>query len=332
MQEEISLREIIETIWNGKWIIAVVTIGAMILSGIISAFLLSPTYEAVSTVRIQVSGEQSQQYLNSLAESLKSDVAINRIINKLKLDKNLYTIDSIRNSVQVSVIKDTNVIKLTVKGNDPSAITSITNLMAFELGARVEIADRSQQIIDSRKRLLEIEDTIKVTTKNQEETMKQLEKTPEKLVTKEALTDKPFLESVLKDSTSANSRDLGAIQMESESINPVYTTLKARYAETTINLAMQLEEKQNLENNISKNESQITELEQQIKTEKLKTMNSERLLSGFNAVFISPAIEPVEPVGPKTLLNIAIAAVVGAMVSTLFVFMRQYWRNTAVTS
>ena len=52
MEEEISLRELIEIILRGKWIIAAITIIAMLISGIFSFFVISPTYEARSTLMV----------------------------------------------------------------------------------------------------------------------------------------------------------------------------------------------------------------------------------------------------------------------------------------
>ncbi|AYO31451.1 hypothetical protein D2962_13355 [Biomaibacter acetigenes] len=52
MEEEISLRELIEVLLRGKWIIAAITIIAMLVSGIFSFFIISPTYEARTTLMV----------------------------------------------------------------------------------------------------------------------------------------------------------------------------------------------------------------------------------------------------------------------------------------
>jgi succinoglycan biosynthesis transport protein ExoP len=334
MQEEISLREIIETIWNGKWIIIVTTIVSMLISGIFSFFILSPTYEAVSTISLGTNSagqeEGQQQHLNSYADSVKTDIAINRLIEKLKLNRNEYSINSIRESINVEVVTNTNVMKLKVKGKDPSTITNIANLLAFELGARIEISDRSQKIVEFKNRLIEIDDSMNISKKELEESNNQLKENPEKLLTKQIVADEPYIQSILEETTPDSNKELGAMQLDSESINPVYSTLKERIAVTTINLAMLSAEKGNLETDILKNEVKIEELEQKMDEVKLKTLKSERMLDGFNAVFISPAIKSTDPVGPKKLLNIMIAAIVGVMLSIMYVFVRDYWRSSSV--
>ena len=50
MEETIDLREYFHIIKKRAWIIALITILAMVTSGIISFFVLSPVYEANTTL------------------------------------------------------------------------------------------------------------------------------------------------------------------------------------------------------------------------------------------------------------------------------------------
>lgn len=50
-----------------------------------------------------------------------------------------------------------------------------------------------------------------------------------------------------------------------------------------------------------------------------------------NVQFIDPAKVPIEPVKPRPLLNIAIAAVLGVMISVFIVFLIEYFDNTIKT-
>lgn len=333
MQEEISLREIIQTVWDGKWIISIITVVAVLLAGFYSVFALSPTYEVQSIVRVGNGSAQQDlgQNLGALAVSLTSDVAMKRVIDKLNLDEGNYSINSIRNSINVEVVEDTSVMKLKVKGSDPSRITNVANIMAFELGSRIEIADRSQKIVDSRKQIEDLNDTIAVTQASIEVAKAQLAQTPEKLITKQSLANQPYLQGVLKDSMSIESKDMGSLQLESEEINPVYTALNQTITTSSIDLSRQQSEKSNLEKIVQENSQLIDEIEKKIETEKLNAMSSERLLNGFSAVFISPAIVPVDPVGPNKRMNVAISAVIGIILSMMVVFIRHYWRNSAST-
>ncbi len=54
--EEISLREIIEAVWKGKWIIAIVTIIALILGGVGTYIMMPGSYSVVTIVEINYPG------------------------------------------------------------------------------------------------------------------------------------------------------------------------------------------------------------------------------------------------------------------------------------
>lgn len=331
-QDEISLREILEIIWNGKWIIAIITTAALIVASIFSYFIAVPEYEASSVVRFEFLDEKNN-YLNSFSETLKSDVSINRIIEKLALDKSKYSIRKIQNNTRIEVIKDTNVMRIVVKGNEPDTITSITNLMAFELGARTEISDRAQKIVDLNNRLVNIEEQIIILNRELNEVSRLLEQTPERLVTKQTLANDPFLMDIMNDFDSKfNSKDLAALQLESETINPLFTELTSRSAQITVNIKKYEVEKANYLTQIDVHHDRIQELENQINKEKLTSTTSERLTNGFQAVFISPAIEPTHPIAPNNVLNLVIGAMIGLIIGLMAVFIRHYWNGSSPTS
>lgn len=50
MEEEISLREIIEIVWRGRKIIALITIISTLFSAFLSFFVIKPTYETSTKI------------------------------------------------------------------------------------------------------------------------------------------------------------------------------------------------------------------------------------------------------------------------------------------
>lgn len=333
MQEEISLREIIDIFWKGKMIIALSTLVCMVLAFVVSFFIMSPVYESTAMVRLNLdatdNGEDIETGINSLVTTARSDVALNRIADKLTLDKTVYSIDVLREMIQVEVAEGTKVVEITTTGNDTDMITKVANLLAFELGARAEITDRSNEIVSNQKSLENIEDQLLILQKELDEIENKLANTPEKLVTTKTVADDAFLQSIVEEQMGQTASEVSSLQLINEQVNPVYTTLKSREAEVGISISKLQEQQQTLLDNIAENQTKITELETQINNEKLKTTNSERLLDGFNAVFISPAIEPEIPISPKKLLNIMVGGVVGLLLSTAFVFLREYMRKTS---
>lgn len=337
MEEEISLREIIETIWNGKIVIIGITLAAMIIAAILSFFVIAPTYEAVSTVRVMNNNNESKdtnEMLTTFAESVKGDVSINRIADKLGIDTNERSINSIRNSIDVQPVKDTSMIRVKVTGEDPEMITRISNAVVFELGARIEISDRSVEIVNSKNRVLRMEDSLIIQQTELLQTQQQLEQTPEKLFTKQSVADVPYLQSIVEQSEGLGGIEAGQLTLTTETINPLYTSLTARITEATINISKLIEEKAIIEQSIDQHLEIINELESQNYEQRLQANDSERMLDGYVAVSVSPAIKPSDPIAPRKIMNVAIAAVVGVMLSLLLVFFNHYWKSseTSVTS
>jgi succinoglycan biosynthesis transport protein ExoP len=330
--DEISLREIIETVWGGRWIIASITAVAVLLSGIVSFFVLDPVYEVTTTVMVNshVDGDQQKlvQNLSPFAEQVKSDFVIGKMIKKLEMNPKETSVNSIRDSINVEAVKDSNLIRITVKGKDPKVITNIANVVALELGAFIEISTRLDMIVGYKQLLIGVEDQMKIVQTELETANKQLETTPEKLVTRKSLSDDPYMQSVMADSSSSSNKNLGSLQLINEEINPVYIELKSRVSDASIQLSKLQAEKGNLDERIMSNQNTISALQKQINSNKEPSGEFVQSVNRFNAVLITPAIVPGDPMGPKKLLNMALAGVVGGMMSVFIVFIREYWRKT----
>jgi succinoglycan biosynthesis transport protein ExoP len=334
-EEEISLREIIETVWNGKNMIIMVTTIAMLFSGIVSFFVLDPTYEVTTTVMVneQALDQQStKKDLSPFAEQIKSNFVINKIMQKLKLDKKDYSVNAIRDSITVEAIKDSTLIRIKVKGNDPQAITAMANVVALELGSFIEISTRLDMIVGFKKRLIEVEDLLVLTKSGLDQATKQLQDTPEKLITQKSLSDDPYLQSVVSDSGKSTNKNLGALQLVSEEINPVYINLKTIIAEASIQLSKLQTEQQSLDERMASNQKVIDDLQKQMDAVSFKSDGFVQSVNRFNAVLITPAMEPDDAVGPKKLLNVALAGVVAGMISVFVVFIREYWRSSSTVN
>jgi uncharacterized protein involved in exopolysaccharide biosynthesis len=150
MEEEISLRELIEVLLRGKWIIAAITIIAMLVSGIFSFFIISPTYEARTTLMVsplvpknppptQESAYNTllsylSQYPQMTLETYRVQVTnphiLNQVIKDLNLDPEKYDLNSLRDAIDVEAVKDTNLIRITVKDKNPEMAARMANTLA----------------------------------------------------------------------------------------------------------------------------------------------------------------------------------------------------------
>ena len=98
MEETIDLREYFAIIKKRFWIIALITVVAMVVSGVISFFMLSPVYESKSTLIVNtekneetqmITGDQfsvSQKLAVTYCEIIKSRAVLESVISNLKLD------------------------------------------------------------------------------------------------------------------------------------------------------------------------------------------------------------------------------------------------------
>ena len=136
MEETIDLREYFQIIKKRAWIIILITVIAMITSGIISFFVLSPVYESNTTLIVNadqnkesevLTGDQlnvTQKLTLTYGEIIKSRSVIDDVIKKLDLDKNY---SEVVNEITVSPVKDTQIISITVQDTNPKRSRDIAN-------------------------------------------------------------------------------------------------------------------------------------------------------------------------------------------------------------
>jgi chain length determinant protein (polysaccharide antigen chain regulator) len=308
MEEEISLREIIETILDGKWIIASVTALAILISGIASFFMIQPTYEASTTVMINSLGDTNSSvdaYLNEMvspeiyAEQLKTPSLLRTVIEKEDLQD--WSVTGFQNNLKVEVIKgETNkLVTLKMSGTDPEQIAQILNSLVEE--SKNFIATRIQEGLTN------------LTTQYEA----QMEAEQEKL--NEAVEEY----NVLKAGSS-----LPALILFQQ------TTVGSQFIlESNRELLEELrdldKEKQVQFEKINSKISKLTSLYNSSyqKFEEARSVSSLGFVENKVAV-MSTAIPPESPVSPKKMLNVAIAAVVGLMGSVFIVFLRAYWKES----
>lgn len=148
MEDEINLRDLIEVLLRGKWIIALVTAAAVGASGILSWFVLTPVYQA--RVRLMVAFPARQQpaaiapnggldeilrvlsaypdlSLESYLQQIENPVLLQRVVEDLQLPMNRRQLEA---AVDVQVLKDTNLIEIRVSDTTPERAARIANKLA----------------------------------------------------------------------------------------------------------------------------------------------------------------------------------------------------------
>lgn len=136
MEETIDLREYFGIIKKRFWIIALITVIAAVVSGVISFFMLKPMYEAKSTLIVNtekseetqmITGDQfsvTQKLAITYGEIIKSRAVLDDVIKNLKLDDEY---EGLVNKISVSPIQDTQIISISVQDTNKQKARDIAN-------------------------------------------------------------------------------------------------------------------------------------------------------------------------------------------------------------
>ena len=136
MEETVDLREYFGIIKKRFWIIALITTIAIVVSGAISFFVLTPVYEAKSTLIVNtekneetqmITGDQfnvTQKLAVTYGEIIKSRSVLEDVIKNLKLDDDY---EDLVNNITVSPVKDTQIISISVQDTNKEKARDIAN-------------------------------------------------------------------------------------------------------------------------------------------------------------------------------------------------------------
>lgn len=178
--------------------------------------------------------------------------------------------------------------------------------------------------------------------------------TPEKLVTEKTLADDPYLYNVANAATGASVKDLSGLKMQSEEINPAYiklvndkdelmkslANLNAQQEQLKVQILLAQKELESLQAELAEKRILNDQLEQKVNIlrgnyKAILERNEEAKLSkaaqvGENSlILLSPAIEQEYPVSSRKMLSMAVAGILGLMVSVFLVFFLEFWRKSA---
>ena len=178
--DEINIRELIETIWRGKVIIAVITIVAILFSGVVSFFYLPKTYEARTVLMANPidlnnaslgASNDLIEYLTKLPtmtiqtylEQILTPEVLNGTIQTLNLRDStgkFITAGSLRGRLAVRNIGGTNLLEILVTDVEPEQAAQIANAMAESFIAYITANTRrlGQQAVDLITEQLEMEE------------------------------------------------------------------------------------------------------------------------------------------------------------------------------
>jgi uncharacterized protein involved in exopolysaccharide biosynthesis len=163
--DEINLREIIEILLSGRRLIAMITAICLLVSGILSFFILEPSYEAKTILMASFATERLNTLRNNTEdkagildllavdpimtiqtykEQIRNTHLLQQVIDELQLGKYDINVDDLIEMIGLTTIPDTNLISVSVTNKDPKLATNIANTLTKKFTGFITEISRQQ--------------------------------------------------------------------------------------------------------------------------------------------------------------------------------------------
>lgn len=180
--DEIDLRQIFKVLNKWKKVIALITLASVLTSVVVSYFVLKPVYESKAMLLITRTSDKErvvntsdnlesligtisripQLTINTYVNQLKSEILLQRVADKLFLDPRGYNPGVLSGITTATALKDSNLIELKVRHNDPVLAARIANTISeqyLELISEKNQAQMTKSVgfLDSQREKVEQE-------------------------------------------------------------------------------------------------------------------------------------------------------------------------------
>jgi hypothetical protein len=81
VKEDISMREIIRIIWQGRYIVLIVTLGAIAIALLSSLFLTKPLYEAKAVLNVSIYGTENTELIEIIEKTKLLEYALKDLVS-----------------------------------------------------------------------------------------------------------------------------------------------------------------------------------------------------------------------------------------------------------
>lgn len=331
-QDEISLKELIQVLWNGKTLIALITMAALTLSAFYTFVIASPSYESSALLNVSFRDSVVTPYGDYQIPFKTMDEYTSMVTSPETLNRTLALLDTvsynqIRSSISVRKVQDTNMFKLTATASSPEQAYEIANIHAQSFLDQLNHTLSGMAIANFYNTFSA---QMKKDTKDLEGNALDLDNTSQLLANTEKAIN---LENALISQeeyalfyVTEGALDLGKIKGDkiiTQELNPSYLALLERITELEI-------ERNTLERNIEQASNFIEEL--QIERESLaQTMNYTdkdifQSISNLVTIISHPEVD-IQKVSPRNALILAVGLVLGLMLGVFVTLFKAYWED-----
>ncbi|MBO5413602.1 MAG: hypothetical protein J6A29_04880 [Clostridia bacterium] len=138
--EELDLKELFNIFWERKLEIVVILLISIVIGAVYSYFIVEPTYTSYTTLLLtQINSEDSEsitqtdlslnsKLVSTYSELIKSNAVLREVIDSLNIHN--LSEESLKSSIKVSAVTDTEMIKITVTNTNPNNAEIIANKIA----------------------------------------------------------------------------------------------------------------------------------------------------------------------------------------------------------
>lgn len=318
-ENEIDLKELFMVIWKGKKIIIAITLMVAILAGIFTMFLIEPVYEAKLDLIVNMPPIVNTKYGDYTMMMTTNDQYISLIYSNsiilqtmqdMKLDMNKNSIEKFSNKILISKDEKTpNSFTVRVQAKSSNeALEMAKNLYKNYINfLDTTIKSRSSEyfinyyttelsknevILDTNKKLL----------KQNQEMLKQI---PQTINQKDALNE-----------LNVNSIDYIVLE----------NVINENYKKVELDIITIEQTISDIENKIELSKQYLDELNQIKNDIASSNLNIDFCEVVEDSVYLpSQPVAPSHKTSPSTTLNVVIGAVIGGMISVIYVLIKKYW-------
>lgn len=317
MENEIDLRDLIKTIWKGKWAIVCITTVLVVLAFIYSYLVVSPTYESKATLEVNnikpPIGSLSD-YVNDttsrdvFVKTMQSPEVIQQTIKDMKL-KN-YTVSGVQGQLNISIPeKNSSLVNVSLKGPDRVLTSSIIDRIV--LNTKNAIKDKLNSHFDSYKNLY------KNKMDEENNTLQGYINDYNQLADKKGLPLLILFQQNAANSNSSSQNDAPQYMLQAN--KDLLSELKNLDKATQVKYE-QINQKINQTND--EYEQYFGNYNDAVTAKSLNIVNDRYTV-------LSKAFASTHPVSPRKAMNLAISFVLGIMLSVFIVLFRSYWLNSS---
>jgi capsular polysaccharide biosynthesis protein len=337
--DEISLKELILSVWNERKIVALVVLVVMLATILYTFVVASPVYESSSVLIIKKPTEIETRYgtyqfpmenTNDYMQYIYSGDVLDKVVQQdhIEIGKT-----QLMNNIAIQQEKDSSRFKITVSGDTPEQAYEINNQLIQQYMKSIRIFMK-KNALDTF--ILSLDSELAVLTRKIEYQDNLIKDTRALMMSiqpiytlQKLLFSDPETAALYADRFNLDLSQISENVMTQEFVNENYFLLEAKaleYETVLIEIKQSLAEKKALYSELL---DERTQYEQNAHTEndglilngKLDVMAKNVLISAYPEINESA-------VSPNKLLNLAIGAVLGIMLGVFIGLFKSYWKNS----